>query len=361
MILNKIALRKYPELDTLRFLSVTLVIGHHLFFQSNAFLQWFYQHGYVGVDIFFTLSGFIITKSLLSEYQKYNTIHFKNFIIRRVLRLWPTWLMTLVVSVMIVFYFGRTNPAIMMSLKTKFWYYLFHFGNYSHAYTGKLHTVFSHFWSLAVEEHFYLLWPSLFLLTRKGKIQSGLIFGTIIIAPYLFRVLHQFQGLPHAINTLSTHTRFDAIAYGCLLAVNFDRLPKISKPISQLSLWTIIFLTFFIGLTLKHSDYNPWIYQLGYSLRAIAAAILIYSLLKTPQNWIRKIWANPFLAKLGMLSYGAYLFHFIMLTFIFKLDQKLHLPQMLIFILAITAIYIPAYLSYRFIELPIDHYKKKFK
>lgn len=361
MILKIITLRKYPELDTLRFLSLTLVIGHHLFFRSNSFLEWFYQHGYLGVDIFFTLSGFIITKSLLSEYQKYSTIHFKNFIIRRMLRLWPTWLLTLAISALIVFYFGRTNPEIMMNLKTKFWHYLFQFGNYSHAFSGKLHTIFSHFWSLSVEEHFYLLWPGLFLLTRSGKKLSTLIFGTIIIGPYFFRVLHQFQGYSHAVNTLSTHTRFDAIAYGCLLAVNFDHLPKIKKALPQLLLWALILITFSVGLALKHSNYNPWIYQLGYSLRGIASMILIYGLLKTPTNWIRKVWANQFLAKLGVLSYGAYLFHFIMLTFIFKLDQNLHMPQMLLFLIATTVIYIPAYLSYRFIELPIDRYKKHFK
>lgn len=360
MAFNAIKIRKYPELDTLRFVSVTLVIGHHLFLQSNSFLNLFYLHGYVGVDIFFTLSGFIITLSLLKEYEHNHSINFKNFIIRRMLRLWPSWLLTLILSTGLVWYMGLRNSEIKQELLSKGWHYFLHFGNYSHAFLGKLHTLFSHFWSLAVEEHFYLIWPSLLLISIRNKFLTVFSFSTMLIMPYFFRVYHKFETGNNFISTLSTHTRFDALAYGCLLAVIFPKLPTIKKKSSQTYAWLLCLFLFYMGLHLKHTQISPWLDQFGYSLRSIASAWLIYLLLKTPKEGFRKFWSYQILAKLGVLSYGAYLYHFILNTVIFKVNLKFPINETIIFFLATTMIYIPSYLSYLAIDLKIEKIKAKF-
>lgn len=227
MIFKKIPQRGIPELDTLRFISVSLVIAHHLFFKSNPFFEWLSIHGYVGVDIFFTLSGFIITKGILRETEKTNNLNLKKFWMRRIIRLWPSWLLSLFFSSIGVYLVSRNNPELVRVFKERWWHYFLHFGNYSHAFIGKLHTLFSHFWSLAVEEHFYIVWPIAFLTFYRRNYLKIPILSMLIILPYIFRVFHKYQGYENIVNTFSTHTRIDAICFGCILALAWNKIPEI--------------------------------------------------------------------------------------------------------------------------------------
>jgi peptidoglycan/LPS O-acetylase OafA/YrhL len=361
-LFKEIPRRGFPELDTLRFVSVTLVICHHLFFKSDPFLSWLATHGYVGVDIFFTLSGFIITKALLKEYERIETIELKKFWIRRSLRLWPAWLCVLALSCIAVFYLGLNNPDIMAALKEKWWHYFLHFGNYSHAYIGKLHTLFSHFWSLAVEEHFYLIWPLLFLLMRKRESLKWFLYLLLLVLPFIFRVISAKAGYENIVNTFSTHTRFDSLALGCLLGELWPRLPHIENRAKGYALWLAFFFMMAMGLEFKFSD-NILIKQFGFSLRAFASGLLIYLLLKVKPGFIRYVFSLSWLSKIGVLSYGAYLYHFITNTIVFKLldSTKLEVGHYIILVLANVIVYIPSYISYQSIESYFEGMKSRYR
>jgi peptidoglycan/LPS O-acetylase OafA/YrhL len=362
-VFRPLLVRSIPELDTLRFVAVTLVLGHHLFFESNPVFRWLSLHGYSGVGLFFTLSGFIITRSLMKEYGRSQTIGLKNFWIRRVFRLWPSWLVTLLISGVIVYTFGLKNPEIMTELKQKWWHYFAHFGNYSYAYFGKLHTLFGHFWSLAVEEHFYLIWPLTFLLIKKYPKSTFPIFSLLIIAPYLFRVYNTSQGYENVVNTFSTHTRFDALAIGCLMAMTWHRFPKIESKLVEVILWVCSLAIFQIGLSLKFYEGSPWISQSAHTWRSVAAVLIIWLMMKAPKDGLRRLWSNSILAKLGILSYGVYLFHFITNTILFKVNVSLglNLGHITLAILSNVLAYVPAYFALNCIDHPFEQLKEKFR
>ena len=137
--------RAFGELDSLRFLAVSLVVLHHQQFQSSGFFRWFTDFGHIGVDIFFVISGFIITLGLLREADKKGKIELKKFWIRRILRLWPTWFIALIASTLITLGLGIENPSLSDAFSAKFWHYFLHFGNYSLSLLGKIHIIFNHF------------------------------------------------------------------------------------------------------------------------------------------------------------------------------------------------------------------------
>jgi len=361
-LLRSIKIRSIPELDTLRFVAVTLVLGHHLFFESNIVFQWLSLHGYSGVGLFFTLSGFIITRSLIREYNKNQSISLKSFWIRRIFRLWPSWMVTLLLSSVIVYYFALSNPQIMDEFQQKWWHYFFHFGNYSYAFYGKLHTLFGHFWSLAVEEHFYLVWPLIFIYIFKHKKQRLPIYLLLLVIPYFFRVYYKSLGYENVVNTFSTHTRFDALIYGCLLAHYWNKLPPIKSLYYEIVLWGVSISIFQLGLNLKFYTGSLWISQSAHSIRSLAAMMIIYLLVKGPPNGIRKLWASPFFARLGILSYGVYLFHFITNTFLFKLNLtlQLDLDQISLALLSNILAYIPAYFAFQYIDKPFEKRRSQY-
>lgn len=359
---NLIKVRSIPELDTLRFIAIFLVIGHHAFFTDNFFLSWLSRHGYVGVDIFFTLSGFIITKSLLSEYEQNGTIELKKFWVKRIFRLWPNWFASMILSSCILYIFALKNLEIMEAIKNKLWHYFFHFANYSQALNGKLHDIFSIYWSLAVEEHFYLLWPLIFLYIIKFPKSKNFLFLIFLLFPYLFRVLHKFQGFDDVINTFSTHTRFDALMFGCILAFIWKKIPNYKGKFENYFLIATSLVTMFIGLQLKFYDGSYFISQLAHTFRALSTFTFIIFIIKGSGTILHKLFKSKFISKLGVLSYGAYLFHYIINVFIFKFlsIKNLQINQSIIFIGMIISTHIFSFISYKFIELPFIEYRKKF-
>lgn len=355
-------LRKYPELDTIRFIAVTLVVSHHLFYESNVFFAWNKKFGWIGVDIFFTLSGFLITSILLSEIKTTGTVNLKNFIFKRMLRLWPSWLIALTVSFGIVYTFGQKNSELLQILYSRFWHYLFHFANYSHAWIGKIHTVFSHYWSLAVEEHFYLLWPCLLYLFGRSKQKMFITFCLLLALPYLFRVYHSINGAQEAVITFSTHTRIDAIVWGCLLAYIYPRLKSLRLSL-EIGATIFMFIFYYIALNFltKSTQASPWLAEFGRTLISLGTVLLIIIAMKGAKFGLRFFLKNQFLSWLGIMSYGVYLFHFFTNTLVFGVDAKykLGLSELQLALLIYTLPYLPAMMTYYFIDKKIHHLKNR--
>lgn len=301
-------LRQMPELDTIRLISILLVVLHHQFSKANAFFAWFTEFGWVGVDIFFVMSGFLITSLLLREREATGTISLQTFWKKRMLRLWPSWLFTLLLSICMVWFFGQNNPSLLEKLFSKWWHYFLHFGNYSILLEGNIHIVFNHFWSLAVEEHFYLLWPLVlfFVPGRRGIMAVGLL---IIASSFGLRLWHLLSGHDVHLTEFATHTRLDELVMGCLLSVGWSRIKDLA-PLSEMLLTALMACLFLGGLYFgKGNMAFPVLNALGYSFIGLSGCLLIVIALKGGRWGIRRVLRVPLFAKLGVLSYGVYLIH----------------------------------------------------
>ena len=154
-MVKKIPLRAFPELDSIRTASIVMVIFFHHYTGGDFLLNWLKTSGWIGVDIFFVLSGFVITSSLLKEH------NIKRFWFNRAVRLLPGYLLFLGVYFGVIYFRLQEIPVTKIRLQSNWWHHLSYFSNYSNAYFGKIHEIMSHFWSLSVEGHFYLFWPVL--------------------------------------------------------------------------------------------------------------------------------------------------------------------------------------------------------
>jgi peptidoglycan/LPS O-acetylase OafA/YrhL len=202
-------LRQIPALDALRAFSVLLVMAYHFGFQVPG--------GY-GVVAFFVLSGFLITWLLLKEHESTGTISLRRFYMRRALRIFPAFYVYWFLLVGALLVTGREVP---WGHAVSAFVYL---SNYYNALLGDPNTGFSHTWSLAIEEQFYLLWPAIFLFFMRdpGRMACRLIW--LIAAVWGYRAVLAWgfevdQGYIYA----AFDTRFDALLVGCLAAVLLHR------------------------------------------------------------------------------------------------------------------------------------------
>lgn len=201
---------RIPSLDGARAVSIALVIACHGSFNGSSPLAWGFDYGNLGVRIFFVISGFLITKLLLDERQRVGRISIARFYLRRAFRILPAayvyiatigWLMAL----------EGYSPYARMAPPA------FYFANYK----GWDFILFGHFWSLSVEEQFYLLWPAalVFLGTRRARYACV----TLLFTAPLFRMLSAMGLWPTQVK-YAFESVCDALATGCLLALLRDAL-----------------------------------------------------------------------------------------------------------------------------------------
>ena len=203
---ENLAKRQIPGLDALRAFAVLLVMAYHFGFTSIP--------GGYGVVAFFVLSGFLITWLLLKEQEATGTVSLRKFYIRRSLRIFPAFYAFWILLVSALFVTGRHVP---WDHAASAFVYL---SNYYNAIFGDPNTGFSHTWSLAIEEQFYLLWPAAFLLlVRQPRKMAGRLLG-LILAVWLYRVaLVRVFDVDQGYIYAAFDTRFDALLVGCLTAV----------------------------------------------------------------------------------------------------------------------------------------------
>lgn len=356
--LNRLPLRSLPELDSIRFLSIVLVVLHHQFFEDNAFLTWMTKHGWIGVDLFFVMSGFLITSLLLKEQQATGRIALGRFWIRRMWRLWPSWGVTLVLSVAMVYGLSTRNFELREKLASLWWHYPLHVGNYSYIFFGKIHTLFSHFWSLAVEEHFYLLWPLVLVLCRTPK-RVAVAAIALIMGSTLLRYHHLAAGLPGDLVSFSTHTRLDQLLFGCLLAYVQPGIPPLSVR-WEAGTTVAMFAAFYLGLYVcKDPSATPVVAALAYTAIGAGAVLLVVIATRGGRRGLRALLAHPLPARLGVLSYGVYLVHLHVNYVVFPLVK--HFPaldhQWLLATVNLLLPFIPAW----FLLVYVDGFFARFR
>lgn len=352
--------QKYiPFLDGFRGYAILLVIIGHLSSIKYLYLAQF------GVTLFFFVSGFLITRLLIAEYNKSKTISLKDFYLRRFFRLYPALILYLLVTCFVVW---LLNYQLVV---TDIFAGLFYFTNYYLVYFPPVvpenyPLTSSILWSLSVEEHFYLVFPFLFLLLYRAPAKGFLyIIGSLLITFLLIRVVLWYQSTD-IIFTLNetyytTHTRADSILYGCfaaLLLYSYNTgLP--AKLYSKL-LHSKLVLTGAAIILLLSQKYEAAWYQitLKYSLAGFFLSLVVPSFLFIDaKHWLMKPLTNKIMVYIGKLSYSLYLFHWVSLKFVSNYFEKQTAAwYVLVIVLAFTL----SILSYHFIERPFLSFRRRF-
>jgi peptidoglycan/LPS O-acetylase OafA/YrhL len=290
--------QRLPQLDVLRFVAILLVLGHHPAVKikdmddagpvvGTIAVAW-HAAGWTGVDLFFVLSGFLIGGLLFAEMRAHRTLDVRRFLIRRGFKIWPSYYFYLFVMLVFVVCVGL-SPSSMVP-------YFFHVQNYSE------NQVAFHTWSLAVEEHFYLVVPILlaFLTPRPGSVTmvAGFVFLAVTCA--LLRA-NQEGG--------QTHLRIDSLAFGVLLAYvfhfhreKFDRVAHYRILLLLLGL-SVVVLSLMPGLLPKVCFFplTPLGLYVGYGA-------ILTAMMAMPTAWFQGR-LTRILMLIGIYSYPIYLWH----------------------------------------------------
>lgn len=325
--------------------------GHFLFnFLANAGL---------GVRIFFVLSGYLITKILIIEEAKTGIINIRHFFLRRMLRIFPIfYLYILVVVLLKLYYIPNIIDKVSDVVPALFyvWNYKFLWVNIS----GNANWFLGHFWSLSMEEQFYLFWPFTFAFFYSNDSRSRffrVLIAVIVLMPVL-RVASYFL-MPENRGQIAwmLHTGGDSILIGCLGALIEKTERFKSVFIDYLNnKWLIVFtLLFLFILSPSLSLAYGGAYQLpfGISLDNIFILILLFWIMYIPTIFT-KFLNHKVMVNIGTLSYSLYVWQQIFLTNIYKYWFNLF-PQNLIIVFLI------GYFSYYVIEKPILRLKRKLK
>jgi peptidoglycan/LPS O-acetylase OafA/YrhL len=350
-------------LDSLRAFAVILVIinhwGPHKF--QSVILTFIFTRilpdGAFGVDLFFVLSGYLITYILINAKEQApatgRAAIIKTFYIRRALRIFPVYFLLI-----FVLYWLNDNDV-----NTHLWYFLTYTSNFL-IFNAKHWTSFSHTWSLAVEEQFYLLWPWIIIFSPKRHLLTIIIvcFSLGLISSIILEAIY---GEFFWILTLPCITAF---AIGALYAyAQFDAVFNIKLKKIFLFLLPVAIVLFFIN-------------QFGYKLSSIRAAngiiainIIGYVITGKYNRLTAAIFNNPFLIYTGKISYGIYLYHYVLpgnyLHFIACLGRQIHLSNRMVkiltypppaYIIQLILVFIIAWLSYILIETKVMKLKKYF-
>lgn len=344
-----------PGLDGLRALSVLAVIAYHLNF------PWA-QGGFLGVSIFFTLSGYLITDQLIMQWQNTREISLKDFWIRRARRLLPALFFMLAT---VCLYLGWLDSARLMSLKDDLlsvvfyynnWWLIFHNVSYFESF-GPLSPI-GHLWSLAIEEQFYILWPvvlivGLKLFRRRRMLILITLLGTI--ASVLAMGMIYEPGIDPSRVYYGTDTRVFALLLGAAFAFVFPsrKMPQKISNSSRLILdiiggASLIGVLWMIGIT---NEYDESLYRGGLAFFVFLSAIVTV-VLAHPASRIARFMGNPSLRWVGLRSYSLYLWHYPVITLTSPSVNTEGFDGSQIFLqLALT--FLLAAFSWKFIEEPI--------
>nr|WP_283808932.1 acyltransferase family protein [Vagococcus allomyrinae] len=352
---DKIGKKRYlPSIDGLRAVAIILVMLYH--FQLP-----FAQGGFIGVDIFFVLSGYLITNSLMIEWHQAKKFDFKQFWLKRLRRLLPAVITLLVVVLIVCFFFFPSSfkkswsDSIAALFYVSNWWYIFKKVPYFDSFGTP--SPFKHLWSLAIEEQFYLLWPvALFGLLKWLKKRQRVLIAIItagIFSAVLMAVLYDPNGIDRVY--YGTDTRLFAILAGCGLAFlwpyyylddNFgQRAQRILDGAGSVALAALI------GIALLINEYQTFLYHGGLVLVALFTIILL-GVIVHPSSKLGKLFANPFFSWLGKRSYSLYLWHYPVVALLtpIKLVGRFHIGLVL---MQLALIVVLANFSYMWIEEPI--------
>lgn len=354
---------RHRGLDGLRGLAVLAVVLYH-------FAPDLVPGGFLGVDVFFVLSGFLITTLLLEELERHRSVSLRNFWTRRARRLLPAALSVILVSVALAWWLEPESSRA--ALRTQSLASLLYVNNWSAIASGSSYQArfggdppLQHFWSLAVEEQFYLLFPVVvvgIILLFRGRRDTRSVAKTIMIAATLgaiasavvMSVLHIPDTDPSRVY-LGSDTRAHALLIGVALSCAMflaSRRPALGRVHDAVGMTAILLLV--IAFALVTFTQN-WLYRGGLFGIAILTALMIWYIVTSPEHLLSRALQHPLLVRLGLVSYGLYLWHWPVRVFVTPSRTGLSGPSLLVLRIVLTAL--ATWISAVVIERPFRRHR----
>jgi peptidoglycan/LPS O-acetylase OafA/YrhL len=342
-----------PSLDGVRGVAILLVVLVHLDILQA-------QFGFIGVDIFFVLSGFLITSILIAEWEQSKDISMQSFYWRRALRLLPALVAMIIVFIL---YLSLSSPwkivarNLVYALRASFyctnWAMISNLGERSNH-------LFNHTWSLSIEEQFYFIWPAiLFILLPRTKSRTSLLWF-VLLATFLSCVVRIVLVTLGETSFWRFYcgldTRADSLLLGCCAGI------VVSCNLLQNRHWIKILFRVAAAISVLglcwlsgRYIYDPFMYCVGWLLTSLFAAVIILQLVSSSNSILHRVLETRALVYIGQISYGLYLWHHP----IFYVLKGLHLSDWRYAAVLITGAVTLA--SYYLIERPCLRLKKRFE
>lgn len=353
--MNGSSIKRIPSLDGLRAISIIMVLLSHLGHTIPRFIQdtkpyFLLSNAVLGVNIFFVLSGYLITTILMKERLKRGDVSLKDFYIKRIFRIFPVFYIYIIILIILKELFLPSlfsNYSLVVASALYLWNYvhLFNINNFS---SDHALWFFGHFWSLSLEEQFYLLWPLMFIKIRPINLIKVVIY-IITVMPIIRLLTYYLMPGSRGQIGMMIQSGGDSILIGCLAALvegkpTFERYVNIAISSRPIMVCLIIFLFILSPLL---SLYVKGLYDLpiGMSLNNIAIVIFMHWCVRK-KTAFSEFLNTKIMTTVGLLSYSIYIWQQLFLSPKPYFWANLF-PQNII--LAITA----AVISYFWIEKPI--------
>jgi peptidoglycan/LPS O-acetylase OafA/YrhL len=337
----------FKGLNGIRAISALVVVVAHI----SISLKWFNLQKLVpsdlagfGVTIFFTLSGFLITYLLLKEKETYQTISISKFYIRRILRIWPIYFLYIILVLLI------THPIYN---QTALFQYLFFVPNIPYVFGNEINNL-EHYWSLGVEEQFYLFWPLVFLFSKKIERSLGIILCIYLGLKLYLNIYFGSYSLPYSFIYV---TRFSCMAIGGIGAFLYYKKNK------NIILFCNKYIEFFIWIVFGLVAFNRFhIFSvIDHELISILTCGLIF--IQISNKGVISL-DNKVFNYLGKISFGMYVYHpliiYLLSLILCNLEISNILKYIVIYVLVILFTIAIAHISYYYFEKYFLNLKNKF-
>lgn len=325
------SLKYNPSIDGLRGIAVSLVLLYHIWPE-------YFSFGYVGVDIFFVLSGYLITQIIYTRLEE-DTFSLKEFYRNRIRRIFPTLIIVLTTTLLIgyLFMFPSELEQLGKHIKSSaFFYENFRLiGEIGYWDESAVLKPLLHFWSLAIEEQFYIFWPLVLILLYKTRLNIVLALSILFAILFIIPLVSELDKFYH------TLSRAWELAFGGLVFILSYKYKNIFEILNKYKV--LLYIGFFISIVISYNNTSFSTYRTF--LVVFLSALLILSLSHNKQ---KTIFSNNILVFFGLISFPLYLWHYVLISFthIFGFTININIGL----ILMSLSIFL-AYITYRYIEI----------
>ncbi len=344
------------SLDGLRAISILLVLlGHFLLPPQVAGISGF------GVTVFFFISGLLITRLLFAEIKANGEIDIKNFYLRRILRLYPVIVVSILMCVVLTSYRGEHVDKV--EIASVFLYFTNYLVVYREAIQTAITMPIGPFWSLSVEEHFYLLFPAIFVLLRGQPFRIAQVAVATCVVCLSLRCLYLFMW-PEWIGTLATYwrseTRFDSIAFGVLLAAlcEMPERRRFLQHAFQLKTACVATLILVASFAFRNSFYQDTV---RFTIHGIVLFPIVGYLVFSARPGLSSRFLNsPIMTWIGQLSYSLYIWHGAVI-FLLSGFAYAYLPPSAYHLFMFLFSFVAAAISYYTLEMPFMGLRRRLR
>ncbi len=364
----------FPYLDVVRFVAAFMIVIYHAY---KAWRGWFGELGIlsngehkelssfgtyihhildnlaIGVDVFFILSGFLITYILIKEKEKMGKINIFKFMVRRSLRIWPLYFLLIAIAPFLVSWVESTPPD--------YWYNILFINNFHTINTQEWTYPFAHFWSICIEEHFYLVWPfAIAFIPNKYLLR---FFTAVILLSIGYRAYEAMTSEQYWYELyLHTFSRMDLLVLGAIGAYFYARKPFniYLKSYLRYTIWAILLFTLSLESEVLWNGVLSAAFKKYLYISLITVLLLDYNFNPSFKHWLRP---RSIFHYFGRISYGIYMYGNILILIIMKrimMDYNITNLYMYMLIVTVLSLGVPI-ISYELFEKPILKFKKHFE